>query len=281
MNCGNCGKPIDFHRTTCLACGHFLGYPNVRKAEAMQADLDRNCTAAVADADARGVRPLLDGLATLLASSSAVVAMPVNVLRAMTLGAAYRSYHRALADDLRGAAEEIYHRHRGVVDEAVHPGYSADITNAAISVDGRGLNNYGEITLRIGDVFIADRATVLRENAFAFYERYDLGRRDAQEVPGWRCVWQRRADLGVAHLTPYLTSATPVTSLPSLVLQSGTGRDNDRFMEVHIFGMVPLAAVEDVSLDRPLVTRDSQDEWNIARQKLAAQGIPVRDRTVP
>jgi hypothetical protein len=199
----------------------------------------------------------------------------------MTIGAAYRSYHKALDQDLRPIAEEIYHRHRGVVDAAVHPGYFAEITNAAVSTDGRGLNNYGAITLQIVERFIAQRATVVRENAFAFYERYDLGRRDAQETPGWRCVWSHRAQLGVAHLAPQITPSMPETSLPSLVLTAGADRDTDRFMEVHIFGMLPIETIEQVSLDRPLVTAESQDDWNIVIQKIAALGIPWMDRTAP
>jgi hypothetical protein len=76
MNCANCGTATEFHRTTCRACGHVIGFPNVRKAESMQPDLDRNHADAVTDADARGIRPLLDRLAALLASSRAVIAYP-------------------------------------------------------------------------------------------------------------------------------------------------------------------------------------------------------------
>jgi hypothetical protein len=145
----------------------------------MQTDLDHNYADAVASAESRGVRPLLDRLAVLLSSSVAVIAVPADVLLKMTMGAAYRSYHKALDQGLRPIAEKIYHRHRTVVDAAMHAGYYAEITTAAISTDGRGLNNYGTITLRIGERFIANRATVLRENAFEFYKRYNLGDRDA------------------------------------------------------------------------------------------------------
>jgi hypothetical protein len=247
----------------------------------MQADLARNYAEAVTDAGTRGVRPLLDRLTALLTSLVAVIAVPVDMLLKMTLGAAYRSYHKAVDQDLRPIAEEDYHRHRGVVDAAVHPQYFAEITNAAISTDGRGLNNYGAITLRVAERFIAHRATVLRENAFAFFKRYDLGHRDAREAPGWRCVWPRRAELGVAHLAPEIMPSTRETSLPSLVLTAGADRDTDRFMEVHVFGMLPIETIEQVSLDRPLVTAESQEEWNIARQKVVARGIPVEDRTSP
>ena len=87
--------------------------------------------------------------------------------------------------------------------------------------------------------------------------------------------------LGVAHLALQLIPSLPDAALPSLVLTMGADRETDRFMEVHIFGMVPIDIVERVSLDRPLVTAESQGEWDLARQKIVARGIPVEDRSSP
>lgn len=247
----------------------------------MRADLDRHYQDALADADGRGVRATVDKLEVNLRSSDAVIAMRPSVLLSVTKDAAYRSYHRALDQDLRQIAEEALHRHRGVVDMAVHTGYFADITNAAISTDGRALNNYGAISVTIGERFIADRATVLRENAWDFYERHDLGARGAEEEPGWRCVWADRAKLGVTHLAPNVTGATSNDALHHLVLEPGTGRHDDHFMEVHIFDMLTADTFAAVSLDRPLTDSEQQKDWDMASQKLAARGIPVKGGTHP
>lgn len=77
-----------------------------------------------------------------------------------------------------------YHAHRSAVDAKIHPGYGFEILNAALSPDGRGLPNYGEVTLELSELSIASRASVLRENAFDFYERCDLGKRNAEEELG-------------------------------------------------------------------------------------------------
>lgn len=231
MKCANCGHPIEFDRTTCRLCSEPVGYPNVRKAEAMRADLDHNFANAVADAERRGVKPLVDKLEALLSLSVATINLHPNVLLSMTLGTDYRSYYKALDAGLRTVAEEIYHRHRNVVDAAIHSGYYQEITYAAVSPDRRGLTSYGEITLQLGERFIAHRATVLRENAFAFYERYDLGRRDAREAPGWRCVWSDRGHLGIAHLEIELTLAVSEAMLPNVILAVGVDKDHDKFME--------------------------------------------------
>lgn len=272
---------MDFHRTNCPSCDLFIGYPNVRKAEAMQPDLARHYADVVADAERRGVKSKLDKLEAFLAGSVATINVRPSSLLNMTLGTAYRSYHRALDQSLRRIAEEKYHAHRAAVDAKIHPGYGPEIVNAALSPDGRGLTNYGEVTLRLREISIGHRSSVLRENAFAFYERHDLGRRDAAEEPGWRAVWADRARLGVAHVGPMITSAIADRDLPLQILTVGADRDGDRYLEVHIYGEVDCFALEDVSLDQPLTTAESRDDWAVARRKLERRSTPVRDAVSP
>jgi len=197
----------------------------------------------------------------------------------MLLDIPYRGYHKALEQNLRRAAEEEYHTHRNAVDAKVHPGYGNEIVNAALSPDGRGLANYGEVTLRIGDRFIAHRASILRENAYAFYERYSLGRRDAVEEPGWRAVWDDRVRLGGAHLAPALTPATAEADFPGIILSVGSNRDEDKYLEVHIYGGINSSALEGVTLERALTDIENRGEWDLARQKLGRLAIPVQNLT--
>ena len=247
----------------------------------MQADLKRNFDDAVADATRRGLESKIDRIESLLAGSVATINVSPKVILSMVLGTAYQSYHRALDQDLRQIAERKYHAHRVAVDAKVHPGYGAEILDAAVSPDGRGLTGYGEITLQLREISIADRASVLRENAYAFYERYNLGCRDAEEAPGWRATWADRARLGVAHLAPTLSPMIADKDLPFSVLAVGPSRDDDRYIEVHIYGQLTSAALEDVSLDRPLTHADDRDEWTLARQKLERRGVTVQERVNP
>jgi hypothetical protein len=247
----------------------------------MQTALLRNYHEAVVDAQRRGARRQVEQVESLIAGSTATINVPPKILSSMVLGAAYRSYYKALDQDLRRIAEQKYHAHRAAVDAKVHPGYGAEILNAAINPDGRGLTNYGEITLRLRDISISTRASVLRENAFAFYERHDLGRRDAEEEPGWRATWPDRARLGVAHLGPSLTAGIADDDLSFRILTIGANRENDRYIEVHIYGELSCAALENVSLDRPLTNPDNREEWAFARQKLLRQGVRVQERIGP
>ena len=61
----------------------------------------------------------------------------------------------------------------------------------------------------------------------------------------------------------------------------GPSRDDDRFIEVHIYGQLTCAALEEVSLDRPLTHADDRNEWTLAHQKLEHRGVTVRERVNP
>jgi hypothetical protein len=279
--CPTCEKPVDVHLANCPDCRAFVGYPNVRRAEGMRGDLEKNYTDALGNALARGTSDLVDRLERLLAGTVGTINVSPKMLDIMTLGVPYFSYHRALEMGLRRKAEDIYHSHRLGADAKVHPGYEKDIIYAALSPDGRGLTGYGEITLRLRDDAMTRRASLLRENAFAFYERYKLGDRDAQEAPGWRAVWADRAWLGVAHIEASLTPALSPGALPDLILHTGATRHDDRFIEVHIFDPLSWQMIASATLDRPITDAEARDEWDFARTRLARRGVPTMDHTVP
>ena len=172
------------------------------------------------------------------------------------------SYYNALALRLRRIAERKYHAHRLAVDAKVHTGCESEIVNAALSPDGRGLTNYGEITLVLKAETIEDRASLMRENAFDFYERYQLGRRNAEEE--FRMAIADRSQLGVAHLCPSITPVTAGHDLVNHVLFCGPDRKEDRYLEIHIYGEISWQ-----SLSKPLTNLDDQDCWKFGQQKLA------------
>jgi hypothetical protein len=247
----------------------------------MRADLIRNYAAALDDARQRGVTAQVQQLETILQDSIATINIDAKLLSNMAKGQNYLSYYNAFALGLRRIAEREYHAHRLAVDAKIHTGYESEIVNAALSPDGRGLTNYGEITLVLEEETIEDRASLMRENAFDFYERYQLGRRNAKEESGWRSTWVNRSQLGVAHLCPSITPATAGHDLVSHVLFCGSTRPEDRYIEIHIYGEVSWQSLSKVVLEKPLTTSDGQDDWKFGRIKLEHRGIRVFDQVNP
>jgi hypothetical protein len=280
IKCPKCGIEFEYNRTFCPN-GHFVGFPNVRYAHEMAADLAQNYNAAIVDAVARSIPSRVQELERLLEGSVATINVQPNIIRNMALGQNYISYYNALGRGARKIAEREYDAHRRAVDDKVHTGYGEEILNAALSLDGRGLTNYGQITLELWDASIEDRASVMRENSFDFYDRYKLGDRNAVEEPGWRSVWSDRARLGIAHLEPAISAATANADFPKIVLFSGATRADDRYMEVHIFGELSWQTLGKVTLALPLTTVEEQDDWFFSRQKLKRCNVDVIDPIYP
>jgi tetratricopeptide (TPR) repeat protein len=241
----------------------------------MKGALERNYWDALTDASVRGCGSQVSQLEALLMKSIATINVTPKLLYCIAADAKYVTYYKAIDLGVRRIAERKYHAHRGVVDAAIHTGYETEIINAALSPDGRGLINYGPVTLQLQQVVIEHRASVLRENSFSFYKRHELGELDAEEAPGWRSNWAGRARLGVAHLAAEISPADSRSELEAKILLSGENRQSDRYMEVHIYGDLPRQAFAAISLDEPLEDAQHQEDWDFGSTKLLQHGIDV------
>ena len=94
--CTNCKAQVDFHLANCPNCRTFVGYPNVRRAEGMHAELEQNYTDALESALARNTSGLVDQLELLFAGSVATINVSPWIVANMSLGNQYLGYHRAL-----------------------------------------------------------------------------------------------------------------------------------------------------------------------------------------
>ncbi len=279
--CPNCGHPVPFNRRLCPACDADAGFPNVRRAAAMQEALYQHYAAAEDHSVAVGTARQFDVLEKVLNSAVPTINISPKLMLQIALGAKYMSYYKAEKADLRVAAKEEYHVHRAGVDARIHPGCEAEIINATLSPDGNGLTSWGEVAMQLSVGSIAGRTSVLRENAFDFYNRFDLGTRGALEELGWRAVWSDRVKLGAAHIEPSLTVATSEGEICDLVLMPGLDRSEARYIELHIWGEIHMAALAQVVLAKPLTEPAQRDIWDMARSQLTAQLVPVIDRTAP
>jgi hypothetical protein len=84
-------------------------------------------------------------------------------------------------------------------------------------------------------VAIAKRCSLLEENAYKFLKKWNLAPGDPPP-PGYRAVWQTRHYLAVAKLGDIIDSQTKGEDFAGILLSPGKSRDEDDFIEVHIFG---------------------------------------------
>src|SRR5262249_35139886 len=90
ITCSRCKSTVEYHRAYCH-CGRFVGYPNIRRAEEMRADLDQNYDKALADASTRGAQTAVDALEDCLKGTIATINVDVKILYNLAAGGNYLS----------------------------------------------------------------------------------------------------------------------------------------------------------------------------------------------
>lgn len=230
----SCPERVHLAAEYCPVCGEFAGASNVRHAELPEEKkvLEERYQRALSDAHARGADAALEAFLITVRGSQAVLAMWSKKFDGEFLDGTglYSTYYAQVAAELRTHGDP-WDAQRRIADEALFPGYKEKVRFAALSLDDRGLGNYGDCFFVLREENIADRASVLDEDGlhFAQKHRYAL-------PPGYRAPWLERAKLAVAKLAGQVEPTTPVDQFPAILMVPGRAKSDDQFIEVHIWG---------------------------------------------
>lgn len=249
MNCPDCGKVVDAHVLTCTMCGCFVGFPNVRAAEAPDeiAALDQRYLGARQAATAAGRLAEVEAFEARLKTSFAVLNTRIADLHAFLANpkALYTTYSLGVKGQVRKPADPANDQERRGVEAKLFGTFGEEIRYAALSLDGAGVISYGAVTIRLREIAVAKRSSLLEENSFDFVDRHQL--LPSVPVPrGSRSSWKDRHRLGVAKLGGMVHSGDGDEQFADLVLHSDGDRSTDRFIEVHIYGAFDADAIEAV-----------------------------------
>jgi len=183
----------------------------------------------------------------------------------------YGSYYRLVNAEVRKVAAEQYHIDRSVADDVLFPGYGDHIVYGALSNDDGGLTSYGPVAVFLKAEVTPLRVSLLIENSFQFLKKHYEFRKALPA--GYRAVWDDRGILAVVKLGGSLTPATAEAGICELLLQPGSGKDDDDFIEVHIYDGFDKRAVERVVLQRPPMHPHDRNRWLELTELLTAEGI--------
>jgi hypothetical protein len=250
-----------------------VGAPNVRAAQrpAETTALENRFRDALVRADAHGSRQETDAFKRALGRSSAVVNCELPFLkefvtRSTTL---YTNYHRGVLAEVRKTAEGDWDRDRAIADAVMFGSYSDKIRMGALSLTDTGLSSYGHYSMKLRDVAVTKRASLLEENSFSFIRHHHLSI-GIPIPPGYRSAWGERAKLAVAKLTDFIASGMNEADFQNLLLADTGNRAADNFVEVHIFGTFDREAIDTVS--GPKLKKRSRDVaiWEVVKENLRA-----------
>ena len=240
VRCEFCTYNFELSLDCCPHCGRPSLFPNVAEADQEEEHnaLQQRYQEAQADASRRGARVVLIAFEQAVAAHSRAVAAR-HVEEAGRLASSdnkiYPSFYEEVEAGIRTPNGGPWDRDREPIDSMLFNYYKKAIRFAALSLDERGVEDYGECFMLLREDMIAHRATVFEANSVKFVKAKVIAMGSMQIPPGYRAVWQERGYLAVAKLARHLAANTPADAFPRLLL---TGRDTglDDFIEVHIYG---------------------------------------------
>lgn len=250
LECPRCGSNISDSAEKCDTCGYYAGSPNVRVASSDEETnaLNTRYAEAVERAKANDSYPQLLMLEEAAKKSCVVVNADLDFLHFFVTNpkSLYSTYSLATKGQIRKPASRSDEEDRLSIESKLFGGYGGEIRYGALSLDGSGLKSYGAFTLKLRDVAIADRTTLLEVNSFDFVERYGI--RPRVKLPsGYRATWEDRHRLVVAKLADRISPGTSGSEFSTMLLRGEGDRATDDFIEAHIFGAFDINAVESVS----------------------------------
>lgn len=249
-NCPICSSEFRASDEKCATCGTHLGFPNVRAAaeQAEKEALAKRYEDAFFGAQARGADDQLRLFELAVSRSKAVVGMTLYRLRELVADGSqlYTNYYLAVRGMVRQAAQEEFDRHRRSVDAILFGSYAEQIGFAALTLNGSGLKSYGTYSVILRDITISKRSSLLEENSFTFVQEHGLKPGD-RIPPGYQATWEDRQQLAVAKLADLIHSGSTENDFPDILLKVADTRNEDRFIEVHIFGQFNRNSIESVA----------------------------------
>ena len=277
--CPECTNEIPQPAACCPHCGRPNIFWNVISADdAEERDaLQGRYTDAKADALARGADARLQDFESALFNSVAVIARPETEIHRLANNTRqlYGTYYEQIEAGLRLPDNDEWSTVREIADTLLFPGYKQHIRFAALSLDGKGLPNFGQCSFQLREEMIAHRASVLEENSVTFMERHGVKASRNPSVPkGFRASWPSRNKVCVAKLAQRIDSIAGPNEYSSLLLRQGKPPEDDEFVEVHIYGPLTILAIAKVNVTIPKV-RQRATVVRSLKSKLAKHGVSI------
>lgn len=288
MRCRFCLNDFEMPAERCPHCAEPGIFPNVEATQEQKGmnELDLHWRAALADAATRGCDAIVQEFAAACTGSSkAVISRWIDEIErlARTDKQIYASYYQQRRAQLRQPDGDKWDALREAADQGLFGEHKEHLRFAALSLDGLGVLNYGDWSMILRTSMIERRASTFVENTAVFVDRKGIpASRVAEQARGYRSSWGDRAKLCVAKLAPAVTPATTAVDFPDLLLEQGPrGKsEDDRFVEVHVWGPLTIRTVEKVVV-RSRDTRRTASKARLRALEESLQKVGARFEVRP
>lgn len=250
--CSKCGAFLSATERHCHTCKADAGAPNVRRCRT-----EENLEALVARFDAARTRVNAIGCSKEFSNledivkekSGVVVSMPAGVARNLfeDPNFLYTNREQLVGANARKPATPDNDRHRCAVGALLFGSYADHIVYGALSLTKEGLPTYGDVHCRLRSVTIDKRTSFLEMNSYKFIQDHRIVPGDNLPV-GCTACWEDRHSLVLAKLADHLSTGQTESDWQAILIQSdGQNRENDDFVEAHIYEGFDRNAIESLA----------------------------------
>lgn len=238
--CSECGATLSDIMRHCPTCRADAGAPNVRFCrtdENLQA-LEARVDTARSQVNESGCLDEFKDLETLIKQKSGVViTMPTGMARKLFEDpkCLYKNYGDLVGAGVRKPASLDNDRQRCAVGGLLFGSCANAIICGALSLTEKGLPTYGTVYCRLHSVAINKRTSFLETNSYKFVQDHRIVPGDKLPV-GYMACWKYRHSLVLAKLASLLSTGQTESDWQAILIQSdGKNRENDNFVEAHIY----------------------------------------------
>ena len=271
--CPKCGSPLSDSMRHCNTCATDVGAPNVRRCDTSMnlKALTNRFKASRIQATANGCLKEFSNLEVVLKDKSGVVvSMTGRVARKLfeDPNTLYTNYERLVGGGVRKPADSENDRCRCAIAGVLFGSYANSIIYGALSLTGTGLPTYGSVHCRLRSVTIDKRTSFLETNSYKFVKEHQID--PGGSLPaGYMASWEYRYKLALAKFVDRLSTGQTESDWQTILVQSdGQNRDNDNFVEAHIFEGFDKNAVESmVAFSDKKLSREEKLDLDIAMNK--------------
>lgn len=250
--CLHCGHENDRGRGRCDSCEHDLGFPNVNVyADPYFTEPLQRRYAALAASLSTDQLPWLERLRETVDTAQGVINLDLNLLRLIVVDKQdYLPYRTAVEKGKRVKASFLNDKDRCTVETSFYGIEGGKLVYAALTLHDEGLQSYGPISLLLKTPKIAERTTVFEANSFTLFKSFQsAGWKAIGPIPtGSSTIWEHRSTLVACKIGTTYCTTHPVPDVAKLLLQPGKARNEDEFVELHIFSKINRFAIQRIIL---------------------------------
>jgi len=277
-HCGECDNDMPVSRLTCPHCGRPQFFPNVdlAKIEPESRKLSEAHARARDDCDKRGCLARFDEFEAICAESSALFNCSLQKLhREVGTGTdLFENYQDLERLRLRTTAPDGFDwaklRPQAEIELLGSEAHLNQLHYACLSIDGNGLVRYGECSVELAGSMIAHRASCFGGNtAIVFFENHSFS-------ASLRCAWNSRGVICASVFGGEIEESTAKTDYPGIIVVNAPQPQDDRFIEVHVFGPITTRTFKAVRIKNGSYSRREKVLCAAVAQKLRGARIDVQ-----